>query len=78
MFSWGEDSQRGFCLKGDPITDEGVHYLNFGHNVTDLSAGRSALAFLKSNGNAFILRTDESKDGNRVRRKQSEYLCGFF
>ncbi|XP_043982008.1 probable E3 ubiquitin-protein ligase HERC4 isoform X1 [Gambusia affinis] len=75
MFSWGEDSQRGFCLKGDPITDEGVHYLYFGHNVTDLSAGRSALAFLKSNGNAFILRTDESKDGNRVRRKQKFVKC---
>ncbi|XP_032434396.1 probable E3 ubiquitin-protein ligase HERC3 [Xiphophorus hellerii] len=75
MFSWGEDCRRGFCLKGDPVTDEGVHYLNFGHNVTDLSAGRSVLAFLKSNGNAFILRTDESKDGNRVRRKQKFVKC---
>ncbi|XP_007558653.1 probable E3 ubiquitin-protein ligase HERC4 isoform X2 [Poecilia formosa] len=75
MFSWGEDCQRGFCLKGDPITEEGVHYLNVGHNVTDLSAGRSVLAFLKCNGNAFILRTNESKDGNRVRGKQKFVKC---
>ncbi|KAM4734007.1 putative E3 ubiquitin-protein ligase HERC3 [Anableps anableps] len=75
MFSWGEDCQRGFCLKGDSRTDEGVHYLNVGHNVTDLSAGRSVLAFLKCNGNAFILRTNESKEGNRVRGKQKFVKC---
>ncbi|MEQ2239028.1 hypothetical protein ILYODFUR_000317 [Ilyodon furcidens] len=75
MFSWGEDCRRGFWLNGDSSTDKGVHHLNVGYNVTGLSAGRSVLAFVKSNGNAFILRTYESKDGNRVRGKQKFVKC---
>ncbi|XP_036008072.1 probable E3 ubiquitin-protein ligase HERC4 [Fundulus heteroclitus] len=76
MFAWGEDCQRGFWLKGDSSSaDEGVHHLNVGYNVADLSAGRSVLAFVKSNGNAFVLRTHESKDGNRVRGKQKFVKC---
>ncbi|XP_054892414.1 probable E3 ubiquitin-protein ligase HERC3 isoform X2 [Poeciliopsis prolifica] len=75
MFAWGEDCRRGFCVRGDPVTEEGVHYFNLGHDVTDLSAGRSVLAFLKCNGNAFVLRTNEGKDGNRVRGKQKFVKC---
>ncbi|MEQ2174063.1 hypothetical protein GOODEAATRI_003910 [Goodea atripinnis] len=75
MFSWGEDCQRGFWLNGDSSTDRGVHHLNVGYNVTGLSAGGSVLAFVKSNGNAFILRTYEGKDGNRVRGKQKFVKC---
>lgn len=76
MFSWGEDSQRGFRLKDgslvDGATDDGVCSLNLGYHVTDLSAGHNVLAFVKSNSNSFIIRTNVSKDGRRVRGKQSE------
>ncbi|XP_038161517.1 probable E3 ubiquitin-protein ligase HERC4 [Cyprinodon tularosa] len=74
MFSWGEDCQRGFW-KGDFSTDEGVHHLNVDYKLSDLSVGRSVLAFVKSNGNAFILRTYENKDGKRVRGKQKFVKC---
>ncbi|KAL7402723.1 hypothetical protein ABVT39_018937 [Epinephelus coioides] len=76
MFSWGEDSQRGFQLKDGshvdsrPTTDDGVRHVNLGYHITDLSAGHNVLAFVKSNGNSFIIRTNESKDGRRVRGKQ--------
>ncbi|KAL7401600.1 hypothetical protein ABVT39_001892 [Epinephelus coioides] len=76
MFSWGEDSQRSFRLKDGshidsrPTTDDGVRHVNLGYHITDLSAGHNVLAFVKSNGNSFIIRTNESKDGRRVRGKQ--------
>ncbi|XP_037623786.1 probable E3 ubiquitin-protein ligase HERC3 [Sebastes umbrosus] len=78
MFSWGEDSQRGFRLKDDsrPSTgDDGVHHLNLSYHITDLSAAHSLIAFVKTNGNAFIIRTNESKDGTRVRGKQKFVKC---
>ncbi|XP_026032646.1 probable E3 ubiquitin-protein ligase HERC4 [Astatotilapia calliptera] len=75
MFSWGEDCQRGFYVKDgsgtdSTTTDDGVHYLNISHHIADLSAGRNVLAFVKSNGNAFIIRTNENEDGRRVRGRQ--------
>ncbi|KAM7396240.1 hypothetical protein PAMP_019297 [Pampus punctatissimus] len=75
MFSWGEDSQGGFRLKdGSGTAGDGVNFLNLGFDITDLSAGHSVLAFIKRDGNAFIIRTNESNDGRRVRGKQSEHL----
>ncbi|XP_029290713.1 probable E3 ubiquitin-protein ligase HERC4 isoform X2 [Cottoperca gobio] len=79
MFSWGEDSQRGFRLKhgsciNSPATADGRH-VNLGYHVTDLSAAHNVLAFVKSNGNSFIIRTNESKDGTRVRGKQKFVKC---
>nr|XP_046250580.1 probable E3 ubiquitin-protein ligase HERC4 [Scatophagus argus] len=74
MFSWGEDAQRGFRLKDgsllDCTADGGVHRLDLGYHVTHLSAAHSVLAFVKTNGNAFIIRTNEREDGTRVRGKQ--------
>ncbi|XP_078024314.1 putative E3 ubiquitin-protein ligase HERC3 isoform X1 [Epinephelus lanceolatus] len=74
MFSWGEDSQRGFRLKDgshiDSTTDDGIRHVNLGYHITVLSAGHNVLAFVKSNGNSFIIRTNESKDGRRVKGKQ--------
>ncbi|XP_044213215.1 probable E3 ubiquitin-protein ligase HERC4 isoform X1 [Thunnus albacares] len=71
MFSWGEDSQGGFRLKdGSGAAGDGVHFLKLSFHITDLSAGHSVLAFVKRNGNAFIIRTNESNDGRRVRGKQ--------
>ncbi|KAM9351918.1 putative E3 ubiquitin-protein ligase HERC3 [Symphorus nematophorus] len=77
MFSWGEDCQQGFRLKdGSNIsTTDGVHFLNFGFHITDLSAGHKALAFVKSSGEVFIIRINESKDGRRARGKQKYVKC---
>ncbi|XP_039989978.1 probable E3 ubiquitin-protein ligase HERC3 isoform X2 [Xiphias gladius] len=79
MFSWGENCQRGFCLKGgsniDSTTEDGIHYLNVSYQIRDLSAGYSVLAFVKSKGEAFIVRTNESKDGRRVRGKPKFVKC---
>lgn len=81
MFSWGEDSQRGFRLKDgslvDAPTDDGVRCLKLGYDITDLSVGHNVLAFVKSNGNAFIIRTNVRGDGTRVRGKQSETQLSF-
>ncbi len=82
MFSWGEDSQRGFRLKDGSILDSATddhaaHYLNLNYHITDLSAGHRVLAFVKSDGKSFIIRTNESKDGTRVRGKQSEHQSYF-
>ncbi|KAK5867921.1 hypothetical protein PBY51_012376 [Eleginops maclovinus] len=74
MFSWGEDSHRGFLLKDrsniGPPKAEGLHHLQLSYHLTALSAGHTVVAFLKSNGNAFIIPTTERKDGRRVRGKQ--------
>ncbi|KAM7413982.1 hypothetical protein PAMA_019007 [Pampus argenteus] len=77
MFSWGEDSQGGFRLKDGSGTaaGDGVDFLNLGFDITDLSAGHSVLAFIKRDGNAFIIRTNESNDGRRVRGKQTLMTC---
>ncbi|XP_036962839.1 probable E3 ubiquitin-protein ligase HERC3 isoform X2 [Acanthopagrus latus] len=55
--------------------DDGVQYADLGYHITDLSAGHSVLAFCKSNGNSFIIRTNESQDGRRVRGKQKFVQC---
>ncbi|XP_035858602.1 probable E3 ubiquitin-protein ligase HERC4 isoform X1 [Sander lucioperca] len=81
MFAWGEDSQRGFRLKdgsnvdSTPTTDNGVHLLNVSYHITDLCGGHNVLAFVKSNGNSFIIRTNVSKDGRRARGKQKFVEC---
>uniref|UniRef100_A0A3P8SEP8 HECT domain-containing protein n=1 Tax=Amphiprion percula TaxID=161767 RepID=A0A3P8SEP8_AMPPE len=72
MFCWGEDSQRGFWLQQRPEarSEAAVQHLEVRYRVSDLSAASSVLSFVKSNGNAFIMRTAESRDGRRVRGKQ--------
>ncbi|XP_045892497.1 probable E3 ubiquitin-protein ligase HERC4 [Micropterus dolomieu] len=77
MFSWGEDSKQGFRSRdGANISaGDGVHLLNLSFRITDLSAGHSALAFIKSSGDAYIIRTNESKDGRRARGKQKFVKC---
>ncbi|XP_075962648.1 putative E3 ubiquitin-protein ligase HERC4 [Anarhichas minor] len=77
MFSWGENCQQGFRLKdGSNISaGDGVHLLNLGFDITDLSAGHSVLAFIKNNADAAIICTKESKDGGRVRGKQKFVTC---
>ncbi|XP_042351684.1 probable E3 ubiquitin-protein ligase HERC3 isoform X2 [Plectropomus leopardus] len=77
MFSWGEDSQQGFRLKdgSNTSTGDGVNFLKLGHHIRDLSAGHRVLAFISSKGEAFIIRTNESKDGSRVRGKRKLVKC---
>ncbi|TKS72961.1 putative E3 ubiquitin-protein ligase HERC4 [Collichthys lucidus] len=75
MFSWGEDSQRGFRLRHGALLGDGadgadggdgVHYSDLGYDISDLAAGRSVLAFVKTNGNSFIIRTNQREDGTRA------------
>ncbi|XP_030587326.1 probable E3 ubiquitin-protein ligase HERC3 [Archocentrus centrarchus] len=77
MFSWGEDWQQGFRLKkaSNVQTADGVHFLNLSFHIADLSAGHSVLTFVKSSGDAYIIRTVESKDEGRVRGKQKFVNC---
>lgn len=76
MFSWGEEYQEGFRVKAASASD-GVHYLQLSFNIRDLSVGNGVLAFLKSSGDAFIIRKNESKDGTNKIRKQSEFIVMF-
>ncbi|XP_070764277.1 probable E3 ubiquitin-protein ligase HERC3 [Enoplosus armatus] len=79
MFSWGEDSRRGFRLKDCPVVggaaDGGVRHSNLGYQITDLCAGVRVLAFVGSRGKSFIIRTIEGEDGRRVRGKQKFVGC---
>ncbi|KAJ0029561.1 hypothetical protein NQD34_004558 [Periophthalmus magnuspinnatus] len=79
MFSWGEQCAHGFRLKDGTYTAKtnknGVCYLDLGFHITHLSEGLRVLAFVKPNGNAFIIRTNENKDGTRARGKQKCVEC---
>ncbi|XP_047196022.1 probable E3 ubiquitin-protein ligase HERC4 [Hippoglossus stenolepis] len=78
MFSWGEDCHQVFWSKHSPVdraAEARVHQFNPGYRIRDLSAGHSVLSFIKTNGNAFIIRTNETKDGRRVRGKQKFVEC---
>ena len=75
MYSWGEDCHQVFWSKHSPVdrsAEDRVHQFNLSYLIRDLSAGHSVLSFIKTNGNAFIIRTNETKDGRRARGKQSE------
>ncbi|XP_029010160.1 probable E3 ubiquitin-protein ligase HERC3 isoform X2 [Betta splendens] len=66
MFSWGEKCQRGFGSRSAVnVSDAGVRLLNLGRHVGDLSAGHSVVGFVKTNGDAFIIRTSEDSDGGK-------------
>lgn len=77
MFSWGEQCRQGFRLKdGTYVSNQSareVSFLDLGFDITHLSAGLRVLSFVKRNGNAFIIGTNESQDGTRVRGKQSKH-----
>ncbi|XP_075998034.1 putative E3 ubiquitin-protein ligase HERC3 isoform X2 [Genypterus blacodes] len=68
MFSWGEDSRGGFKLKSGGDHDA-PHSLQLSFTLKDLSASNSALAYIKSDGKAFISRMIETQDGRRVKGK---------
>ncbi|XP_062246810.1 probable E3 ubiquitin-protein ligase HERC4 isoform X2 [Platichthys flesus] len=79
MFSWGEDCHRVFWSKQPPVdgsTEARVHQFNPGYLIRGLSAGHSVLSFIKTNGDAFIIRTHENKEGRRLRGKQKFVECG--
>ncbi|XP_070828128.1 probable E3 ubiquitin-protein ligase HERC4 [Chaetodon trifascialis] len=79
MYCWGEDSHCGFRQKDGSLIDrtapDGLLHLQLGYHIADLSAGQSVLAFVKSNGNSFIIRTIEREDGRRERGKQKFVKC---
>uniref|UniRef100_A0A3B5ASG4 HECT domain-containing protein n=1 Tax=Stegastes partitus TaxID=144197 RepID=A0A3B5ASG4_9TELE len=63
MLVWGQDGHRGFRLQQRPESrsEAGVEHLQVGYRVSGLSAARGVLGFVKSNGNAFVMRTAEKK-----------------
>ncbi|XP_068168480.1 probable E3 ubiquitin-protein ligase HERC3 isoform X2 [Antennarius striatus] len=76
MFQWGEDCRDGFRQKKTASVDAG-DLLDPGLNIVDLSVGRCSVGFVKSNGNAFIIRTTVRKDGTRAVQRQSKrvFIC---
>ncbi|XP_019960901.2 probable E3 ubiquitin-protein ligase HERC3 [Paralichthys olivaceus] len=72
MLSWGEDGHQVFRAVDSSLE---VRQCSPGYVVRDLSAGHSVLSFIKTNGNAFIIRTNQNKDGKRVRGKQKFVEC---
>ncbi|XP_070686886.1 probable E3 ubiquitin-protein ligase HERC4 [Pempheris klunzingeri] len=77
MFSWGEDCQKGFRLRdgANVPSAAGVHRLDLGYHIRDLSQGHRVLAFVKTNGDLFIIHINESKDGGRARGRQKFIEC---
>uniref|UniRef100_A0A3P9LC48 Probable E3 ubiquitin-protein ligase HERC4 n=1 Tax=Oryzias latipes TaxID=8090 RepID=A0A3P9LC48_ORYLA len=73
MLAWGEDCRRGFRLMDSG--GDGVQLLHLSFHIADLSAGCGALAFAKTNGNAFVMRTSDGENGARVRGKQKFVKC---
>lgn len=73
MFSWGEDSQRGFRVNGGSTAD-GVQFLQSRSSFLDLAVGRSARAFVNGNGDAFIIRSDDDSEvGGASTAKPSKF-----
>ncbi|KAK7912553.1 hypothetical protein WMY93_012764 [Mugilogobius chulae] len=75
MFAFGEQSARGFKLKGGTYAshtgDEGCFLdLSSSSPVTDLCVGPRLLSFVNRDGNAFIIRLNPGKDGAWVRGRQ--------
>ncbi|XP_078139120.1 putative E3 ubiquitin-protein ligase HERC3 isoform X2 [Centroberyx gerrardi] len=75
MFSWGEDSCYEFRLKtvdGSDVarTENDINFFDLRFQITHLSAGDSVVAYIRSDGNVFVIRTHESQDGSRVSGKQ--------
>uniref|UniRef100_A0AAQ5ZA97 HECT domain-containing protein n=1 Tax=Amphiprion ocellaris TaxID=80972 RepID=A0AAQ5ZA97_AMPOC len=60
MFLWGEDRHQGFRWKNASNIPAGdrVRFLKLSFQVSDLSAGQSVVAFIKTTGEASVIRTD--------------------
>lgn len=78
MFSWGEDRERVSVLLAGSlniVTQDGVDSLELGYHIKDLSAGHRLLTAVKSNGEAFIIRTQRGGGGEqREHHGQSHFL----
>lgn len=75
MFSWGEDSQRlSELLTGETntATQGGVDSLELSYQIWDLAAGHSLLSVVKSNGEAFIIRTQ--RGGRQEQSEHGQYI----
>lgn len=73
MFSWGQDSHRGFRLKDDGDTAAGgVHvFFHPGYVVREVAASCQARAFVDGGRDAFTVREDESEAGRTLKVKPS-------
>ncbi|KAK7912552.1 hypothetical protein WMY93_012763 [Mugilogobius chulae] len=82
MFAFGEQSARGFKLKGGTYAshtgDEGCFLdLSSSSLVTDLCVGPRLLSFVNGDGNAFIIRlnparTERGSEGDKVEHVESK------
>lgn len=73
MLSWGQDSRRGFRVNDDTAADGVPVFFQPAYSVRELAASRGARAFVKGDGDAFVIRGDESDAGRTGAVKQSEF-----
>lgn len=74
MFSWGQDSHRGFRVKGndDDTVAGGVHVsFHPGYVVRELAASHGARAFVSGDMEAFVVSGHGSEDGGTRKVKPS-------
>lgn len=73
MFSWGQDSHRGFRVKdNDTAAAGGVHvFFHPGYVLRELAASRGARAFVSGDREAFTVRGHDSEDGRTGKVKPS-------
>lgn len=63
MLSWGQDSRRGFRVNDDTAADGVPVFFHPGHSVRELAASLEARAFVSGDGDAFMIRGDQSDAG---------------
>lgn len=73
MLSWGQDSRRGFRVNDDTAADGVPVFFQPGYSVRELAASRGARAFVCGDGDAFMIRGDESDAGRTGTVKHSEF-----
>lgn len=81
MFSWGQDSHRGFRVKdNDDDTVAGGVHISFhpGYVVRELAASRGARAFVSGDMEAFMVSGHGSEDGRTRKVKPSWVFCSLF
>lgn len=79
MLSWGQDSRRGFRVNDDTAADGVPVFFHPGHSVRELAASREARAFVSGDGDAFMIRGDQSDAGRTESVKHSGFSvpqCG--
>lgn len=76
MFSWGQDSQRGFRVKDDDDTAAGSVHVFFhpGYVIRELVASRGARAFVSGDRDAFTVCGEESEAAGRTGKVKPSWV----